>query len=318
MEKVLKIGGLSAAAGEKVQGFYQVEGTDLCMPVTLINGTGEGKVLLLTAGVHPDEYPGIAAAIQLSEQLKPEQIDGGVVIVPMTNYSGFLAKKGSSVPADGKNLNRLFPGDPNGTEGDRLAHAITRDFHGVCDYNIDLHSGGVDEKMEPLIFFSVMGGPKIEEESRQMALSCGVSYIVRSTATNGEYSSAVLRGLPSLLLERGGNGYWCQQETDADKRDVLAVLKTLGIFRGEVAPAKKPVEIAMAKYYESEDTGCWYPCFEPGDKVKKGQLLGEIRDHLDRVLSSYYAEFDGVVLYQTSSLSILKNKALVAFGRLDG
>lgn len=317
MEKVLRIGELSAAAGEKVHGFYQVEGTDLTMPVTLINGKGEGKVLLLTAGVHPDEYPGIAAAIQLSNELDPERICGGVVILPMTNYSGFLAKKGSCVPADGKNLNRLFPGDPNGTEGDQLAYAITKDFHSVCDYNIDLHSGGIDEQMKPLIFFSVMGGPEIEEISRQMALSCSVSYIVRSTATNGEYSSAVLRGLPSLLLERGGNGYWCQEETDADKRDVLAVLKTLGIFSGEVSPAEKPVEIAVTKYYTADDTGCWYPCFKPGDKVKKGELLGEIRDHRDQVLSGYYAEFDGVVLYQTSSLAILKNKALVAFGQLN-
>ena len=53
------------------------------------------------------------------------------------------------------------------------------------------------------------------------------------------------------------------------------------------------------------------------EKVKKGELLGEIRDHRDQVLSSYYAEFDGVVLYETSSLSILKNRALVAFGKLD-
>ena len=152
MKKILKIGTLEARAGEKVHGFYSVAGTDLTIPVTLINGSGEGKVLLLTAGVHPDEYPGIAAAIQLSQELQPEEIHGGVVIVPMTNYSGFQAKKGSHIPADGKNLNRLFPGDPNGTEGDRLAWAITQDFHSVCDYNIDLHSGGIDEEMKPLIF----------------------------------------------------------------------------------------------------------------------------------------------------------------------
>ena len=72
----------------------------------------------------------------------------------------------------------------------------------------------------------------------------------------------------------------------------------------------------MTKYYESDDTGCWYPCFRPGDLVKKGELLGVIRNHQDEVLSRYYAEFNGVVLYQTSSLAILKNKALVAFGQL--
>ena len=85
MKKILKIGALEAQAGQKVHGVYSVEGTDMVIPVTLINGTGEGKVLLLTAGVHPDEYPGIAAAIQLSNELRPEDISGGLVIVTMAN-----------------------------------------------------------------------------------------------------------------------------------------------------------------------------------------------------------------------------------------
>ena len=317
MKKTLRIGNLEAAPGQKVQGVYTVEGTQLTMPVTLINGAEEGKVLLLTAGVHPDEYPGIAAAIQLAQELQPEQLCGGVVIVPMVNYSGFLAKKGPHLPADGKNLNRLFPGNANGTEGDRLAYAIARDFYSVCDYNIDLHSGGIDEEMTPLIFFSVMGGAEIEEISRRMAKSCSVRYIVRSTATNGLYSAAVLQGLPSILLERGGNGYWCQEQTQADKRDVCAVLHTLGILKEAVPPAKEPEEIETAKYYEAEATGCWYPCFRPGDKVKQGELLGEIRNERDEVLSRCVADFDGVVLYETSSLSILKGKALVAFGKQE-
>ncbi len=72
--------------------------------MTLINGTGEGKVLLLTAGVHPDEY--LASQPRhpaLSNELRPEDISGGLVIGPMANYSGFLAKKGSHIPEDGKN-----------------------------------------------------------------------------------------------------------------------------------------------------------------------------------------------------------------------
>lgn len=318
MKNALRIGQLEAMEGQKVHGFYEVAGTDLKVPVTLINGAGEGKVLLLTAGVHPDEYPGIAAAIQLSNELQPEQVNGGVVIVPMVNYQGFLEKKGSRVPQDGKNLNRLFPGDPNGTAGDRLAYAITADFQRACDYNIDLHSGGIDETMRPLIFFSVMGGPEIEEISREMAAVCSVEYMVRSTATNGEYSSAVCNvGIPSFLLERGGNGCWDQAETDADKRDVCAVLKHLGILQCEIPPAPRPMEIITTKYYEAEATGCWYPAFQPGERAKKGALLGEIRDHRDQVLSRCYAEFDGVVLYETTSLSIVKGKALIAFGKLD-
>ena len=102
MKKILKIGALEAQAGQKFTAFIPLRDRYGQVPVTLINGTGEGKVLLLTAGVHPDEYLGIAAAIQLSNELRPEDISGGLVIVPMANYSGFLAKKDPTSRRTGK------------------------------------------------------------------------------------------------------------------------------------------------------------------------------------------------------------------------
>ncbi len=118
MKKILKIGALEAQAGQKVHGFYSVEGTDMVIPVTLINGTGEGKVLLLTAGVHPDEYPGIAAAHPAIRRTAARRYlrrlgyrsDG-----QLQRFPG--EKKDPTSRRTGKNLNRLFPGNPNGDGG---------------------------------------------------------------------------------------------------------------------------------------------------------------------------------------------------------
>lgn len=317
MKEVLQIGSLSAKTGEKVNGTYLVPGTNLQMPLTLVNGAMDGKIMLITAGVHGGEYPSIAAAIQLAKELDPKMIHGAVVVAPLVNQSGFEAKDSSHVPADGKNLNRLFPGDQSGTVGDRLAWAITRDFHQVCDYNIDLHAGNYDEDLTPFVYYPAAGGEKVEETSRQMALACGVKYITRSTATTGLYNSAAIQGLPSILIERGGNGLWSQQEAEADRQDVYAVLRLLGFLEGENPTKEDPVLVPSVQYYGSEATGCWYPCWKTGDRISKGDLLGEIRDYTDEVLCRYVAEFDGVMLYQTSSLAIIRNKSLMAFGKLD-
>ena len=319
MEKILKIGDLSAEKGQKISGEYKVAGTDLTVPVTLINGVGEGKVFLLTAGVHPDEYPGIQAALELKEELQPEQINGAVVIVPMLNYSGTVQKFGYKLPADGKNMNKVFPGSPDGSPAEKLAWAIHTDFHGVCDYNIDLHSGGEEEDMEPLIFFSMIGGEEQEKISHAMAAQTGVTYLVRSSSTNGEYGAASTKGLPSFLLERGGQGYYSAKEKDENKRDVLAVMKYLGIYNGEVAPAEKtPVDAWPAVYLEADFDGRWFFNFTHGDKVREGEVLGVIKNWMDdTVLAEYKAPFDGVVLYHTTSLSIKKGGALVAYGKLD-
>lgn len=319
MKKLFKIGTLEAAPGQKLQGIYEVAGAGLTLPVTIINGSADGKAFLLTAGVHPDEYPGIEAALELADELQPEQVRGAVVIVPMVNYSGAVAKSGYTLPADGKNMNKVFPGDPNGSAAERLAYAIHTDFHSVCDYNIDLHSGGEEEAMEPLIFFSAIGGPEQEKISHNMAKQTGVTYLVRSTSSNGEYGAASSRGLPSFLLERGGCGVWSREETDADKRDVCAVLKYLGILDMDVPPAaRQPRDAYPAVYLEAGFDGRWFPAAKPGEKVREGAPLGEIRSWLSgEVLAQYSAPFDGVVLYETVSLSVRKGGALVAFGKTE-
>ena len=95
------------------------------------------------------------------------------------------------------------------------------------------------------------------------------------------------------------------------KRDVCAVLKTRRILNSEVVLRPKPVEIANGKYYESNDTGCWYPCFRPGDKVKKrGRCWVKSATHGIRFFPAIPPNLTaGVVLYQTLFTVYLKNKA---------
>ena len=109
------------------------------------------------------------------------------------------------------------------------------------------------------------------------------------------------------------------KEKDENKRDVLAVMKYLGIYRGEVAPAAvTPVDAWPAVYLEADCDGRWFPNFTHGDKVREGQVLGVIKNWMDdTVVAEYKAPFDGVVLYYTTSLSIKKGGALVAYGKLD-
>lgn len=74
---------------------------------------------LVPAGIHNAEYVGIQAAIELSSEIDPEQLGGTLVIVPVANRSGFENRTMSMVHEDGKNLNRVFPGDESGTSADR-------------------------------------------------------------------------------------------------------------------------------------------------------------------------------------------------------
>ena len=105
---VKMIAGHELTPGKTVKDHIHVEGT-----------------VLITAGIHNAEYVGIQAAIELSNELDVDKLKGNVVIVPLANRSGFENRTMSRVFEDGKNLNRVFPGDPDGSEADRLAHMLS-------------------------------------------------------------------------------------------------------------------------------------------------------------------------------------------------
>ena len=138
---------------------------------------------------------------------------------------------------------------------------------------------------------------------------------VLSSATTGAYNSAALRGVPSLLIERGGNGVWSRAEVDAYKRDIRALLAHLQLLPPVTGlPCREQREIRDAVYLTSKDQGCWYPEVTPGAPVSRGTVLGTVRDIFGRAIDCYRAEKDGIILYMTVSLAVKAGTPLVAYG----
>ena len=95
---------------------FPVPGTDMAIPATIICGSVPGKTITISAGVHSREYIGIEAVIRLAQELVPEMVQGTVLLLHCCNYAGFISRSSDVVPFDGKNLNRAFPGDGNGSK----------------------------------------------------------------------------------------------------------------------------------------------------------------------------------------------------------
>ena len=131
-----------------------VEGTDLWFPLAIIRGSQPGPTIVITAGIHAAEYPGIKAALELSYDLDFSTITGTVIIVAMANAAGFWRRSNSMVPGSytstgtDQNLNRIFPGNAQGSPDERLAAALFALIE-TADYYIDLHSGDSYESLIP-------------------------------------------------------------------------------------------------------------------------------------------------------------------------
>ena len=305
------IAGHELTPGKTVKDHIHVEGTELHVPHVLLCGERPGPTVLISAGIHNAEYVGIQAAIELSNELDVRELRGNVILLPLANRSGFENRTMSRVFEDGKNLNRVFPGDREGSAADRLAHMLFEVFIKNVDAYIDLHCGDGYETLVPYCYY--LGDAPAEETALRMVECVDVKYVVRSRCrTGGAYNLASVHGIPSVLIERGQLSLFSREEIEADKADVRNILRCLGVLDGEA------IRYPKTQLWEYNDdapcSGCWYPEKQPGNLFRKGEKLGEIRDYFGKVLFCEIAPQDGVLLYQTASLNIIENGPMVSYG----
>lgn len=301
----------------KYSGYWQLEECDYIIPFTYIKGPKVGKKICISSGVHCCEYVGIVAAQELSKEIEWTNVTGEVIILHPVNYNGFFAKIPAVFPEDKENLNRKFPGDKNGTLTERIAYNFSNYLYKHIDFFLDLHGGDLHENITPLAFCPGLGDENIVNLSHEVANHLTVPIRVRSGSSKGAYSSGVIQGVPGILLERGGSGLWNKELVEADKKDVYITLKFFDVYNQcELIKQKNQLEITKATYIDSKHNGFWYPYYEPGDKVKKGSILGIIKDCFSNELEVIYSEYDCIIMYETVSLSIQENEPLIAYGEI--
>lgn len=300
--------------GEKRQVIIEpnVEGYEI--PTTLICGKEQGKTLLVTAGIHSGEYPGVPAVIRLAKELDPENIKGKIILMHCVNTSGFWKRSPGMIPEDGFNLNGDYPGKADGTTGERIADYFIQNLFPNVDFILDLHSGGPTEPMTPCLFFP--NKETVREEAVAAAKALDVPYLLASTAYKGEYSYAAnYFDVPGLLVERGYCGCCKEEWIQAYHKDIRLLMDHLNICKmdGEKAIYKKKI-YEKTIYLTANESGLWYPYIREDQKVTAGQALGRIEDFWGNLIAEYFAQEDGRVFYYTSGLAVTPGFPLVAYG----
>jgi len=292
--------------------------TQLQLPYTIIAGASEGKTILITAGIHGSEYVGIETAKRLAKQIDCTKVHGKIIIFPLVNQSAFENRLCGIMDEDGNNLNRMFPGSVNGTVSQRLAHFLLNQVMVHMDFYMDLHSGDLGEVINPLIFYPTKANKKVSDQARQAAEASGFSLLVASAAKTGAYNAAAAAGTPSILMELGGCGRWNEQEVSTYTESILRILSHLDVYPAADKAAKQVTYLNPVCEVNCEIQGFWYPLCTVGNNVGKGQIIGEIRDIFDKVLSHCYSPVTGMVLYHTVALSVKKNDFLAAIASIAG
>lgn len=282
---------------------------DIEIPFGIIESSEPGPCLLVTAGVHGSEFCSIEAAARLM-QTRPEQIKGTLLVLPILNVQGFHKRSIYVMPQDGKNLNRMFPGKPDGTTGERLAHWLVTSVYPQADAYVDLHGGDLDESLAPFTIF-----PSECEKSKALAVAFGLPTAVAAGGAGYTIDAAYKAGIPSILPEVSGNGLWGEATVGQMTAGLHRVMNHIGMTDDEVEPTPGETPNFVTMWVPTAPrTGLWYGRKDLSEPVAKGELLGEIKSVFGEVLASVYSEKDGFILYRLTSLSVNEGEALLGVG----
>ncbi len=330
-QEAFRLGGIEAAPGSVRSGRLEVapSGGDAgtFIPLTVVHGARPGPVLTLVAGVHGSEYAPILALLRLRPLLDPAEISGTVVLVHMANLPAFLGRTIYFSPDDRKNLNRVFPGKPDGTLTERLAHTLTEEVIVRSDYLMDIHSGDGNEWLRPSYtgYYAEAGGAEVIGKSRRMAIAFGLDAIVefQGDLDPGRAiwcgSAAVARGIPSIDVESGEMGL-IEDRTIAPIVDgVLSVMRDLGMAPGEPSPTRNPLFIRERAYATSEHDGVWDPdpLVRAGQYVREGARLGVVRDFHGNPLAEIRAPADGIMLILLGTPPVNRGETIAVIARVE-
>jgi predicted deacylase len=313
---IFQVSSLSAAPGEKRYGVAEllVQGAPYELPMWIVNGSAEGPTLVVTGGVHAAEYASIAAALDLGRSLDPRSVRGRVIVVPVMNMPAFTARSIYVCPLDGKNLNRVFPGDAHGTPSEQIAAWVFSNVIARADYYVDLHGGDLVEALVPFTIFFRSGNARVDQMSLEMAKVFGIHYLVCSETPGSTFCAAARAGIPSILAESGGQGIWTPDDVGLLTHGLDRLMRHLEMVDGTAPERASFTLLEQFLWLRSDHDGFWYPAVPVGEAVKTGQDLGCIKDVEGHVLQTAISPADGRVLFIVSSLAINRTDPLLAVG----
>jgi hypothetical protein len=288
------------------------------VPFTVIRGVEEGSTLVVTAGTHPTEYAGIGAAIRLSNEVKPEDLKGRLIVVPVVNLPGFWARS-YLCPIDGVNVADSYRmgGRSDGTIGELIAYKIVTEILSKADYHLDLHGTDTSESCVPFSMFTKIGDSTIDTISEGMARALGIelSDYIRVYVKSRPAQSPGITPIPKASCEVGQGDKLLPELSSAVFQGVLNVMRYLKMI--DVSPRKKEYTyVAASKKITLNQDGLFYLRVNLGDIVEKGQIIGEIENLEGDVIETLRSPVRGLVSFMIHNPVVRAGEKLVSIDEL--
>jgi len=312
MSSTIKIGDIEAKPGTKIKisiKLAETSGFELKLPIRIVNGAKPGPVLTIIAGIHPTEYPCMEGTIRLVDELDPKMLSGVFIGVPVFNIPGFQAKVPGS-PLERTPLTSAFPGNPEGSMNERTAHFITTEILSKSNYAVEGHGCNFEEACPNHIIMRRTGNDELDKSSLIFA-RCFETEYVREAMEHHKHpiaekghsvmEQALKMNIPCILPEVGSAGGICSDTGQLNESDIVWFMDGIKNFMKKnnmiegTAKLYDPWAVKNVLHFRTKTAGWFYPLKPNGGKIRKGDIIGEVRDHFGTVLEQIIAPVDGII-----------------------
>jgi predicted deacylase len=268
----------------------------LAVPVLVARGRRPGPVVGVTAAVHGNELNGIPTIHRLFRAIETDELKGTVVAVPVVNVPGYLREQREF--SDDYDLNRLFPGAPDGNRSEVFAYRFVDRIVRHFEYLIDLHTASFG-RINSLYVRADMTHPVAAEMARLMS----PQIIVHNTGADGTLRSAADDlDIPSITVEVGDPQRFQRGLVKHSRIGIQAVLEHLDMLDHDEDPlVEETIECARSHWLYTDSGGVLQVLPGVADRVRKGERIAVQVDMFGDVTREYHAPEDGVVVGKSTN-----------------
>ena len=285
------------------------EGVPVSTPVLVVNGASPGPTLCLTAAVHGDELNGIEIVRRVMHEIAPSKLSGALIGVPIVNVQGF--RRGSRYLPDRRDLNRYFPGNPNGSAAARIAYSLFNDIIAHCDALVDLHTGSFERSNLPQIRADLRNPDVIT-----LTQGFGSMVVLHSKPTVGTLRhAATLAEIPAVTVEAGGPSQLELAEVKHGVKGIETLLSTLGMVRKKRFWGDPEPVYYKSSWVRADNGGILLADVSLGSTVRKGDLLGTITDPMSNQRSELFSPYAGRIIGLARNQVVMPGFAAFHVGR---
>jgi len=282
-----------------------------------VHGAQPGPHLLITGGVHGDEFEPMAAIRRLIRELEAAEIRGRITLVPVVNEAAFW--RGHRCAEDELDLARTCPGRPDGSITEQTAHALSELIRSADAY-VDLHTGGTTLSVLPMSGYMMHPNESVLEQQRLMARAFNLPVVWGTDYRLNGRSMSVARDaeVPAIYTEYHG-GARCDPAGVSDYVDgCLNVMAQLGMLERALPASKIKVVVEDSRensgYMQicnpSPIDGYYEPAVQLGEEIDVGQPLGTVSDILGEEIVTVKSQQRGMVLTLKTFSRVFKDDTL--------